>query len=188
MDISSLFTPEVLSVVAQAISIIAMATYIFSYCQKKSKTIIFFQFIATIFFSISFAMMGAVMGAMLNIISAIRAVLFLYKKQLKTDNNIWLVAFFSVYALVFTVFGKEFTLTNAIIQILPIIGMVASTFGFRAKSATGVRIGGLINEPVWLIYNIVEFSIGAIIANSFSIFSIFLGFMRDKKEKRKNLS
>ena len=186
---------DLYDIITQAISIIAMTTYIISYSLKQKKTIIFFQCIATVFFAISFAMLGAIMGCILNVISAIRAVLFLYKDKLKTDNKIWLVGFLTLYAviyvLVFTVFGKEFSLTNAIIELLPIIGMVATTFGFRAKTTTGVRIGGLINEPVWFVYNIISHSSGAILSNIFSIFSICFGLIRDKKGKNnqtKNLS
>lgn len=177
-----------LEIVAQAISIAAMAVYFLSYQQKKQRNAIFFQLIATSLFSVSFFMLGAMMGAILNLISAVRAVLFMYKKQLKTDNNIWLVGFMAVYALSyvlsFTLFGKEFTTLNAIIEILPVIGMVATTFGFRAKSARAVRISGLVNEPVWFVYNVYSFSIGAIACNVFSICSILIGMFRLDKDKK----
>ena len=179
---------DMFSFTRQAISILAMVVYIISYCQKKQKTIITLQCIATILFSISFAMLGAIMGTILNIMSAIRAVLFMYREKLKTDNKIWLVGFLisyaATYVLVFTVFKKEFTVFNAIIELLPIIGMVATTFGYRAKSGKAVRISGLINEPVWLVYNIFAQSIGAVIANSFSLCSICLGLIRDKKDEK----
>ena len=165
-----------------------MAIYIVSYFQKKQKHIILFQCLATALFATSFAMLGAMTGMILNIISAIRAILFLYKKQLKTDNNIWLIGFFATYAatyvLAFTVFQKEFTVTNAIIELLPIIGMVATTFGYRAKTANGVRVGGIVNEPAWLIYDIITKNNGAVLANAFSICSIFLGFLREKKSRK----
>ena len=173
-------------IIAQALSVVAMVIYFFSYLQKKQQGAIFFQFVATACFSLSFFMLGATMGFLLNAVSAVRAILFVYKKKLKTDNIYWLTGFMIIYALCyalsFTVFEKEFTVTNAIVELLPVIGMVATTFSFRATSAKAVRIGGLINEPVWLIYNIISFSIGGILCNIFSFGSIILGIIRlDKK-------
>jgi len=166
-------------IIAQALSIIAMVIYFFSYLQKKQRAAIILQFAATTCFSVSFFMLGAVMGGLLNAISALRAIFFVYKRQLKTDNIYWLIGFMityvACYIMTFTLFGKEFTILNATIEILPVIGMVATTFGFRATSAKAVRISGLINEPVWLIYNIISFSIGGILCNVFSFVSIIVG-------------
>ncbi len=179
---------ETIEIIAQIISIAAMVVYFLSYQQKKQRTAIFFQLIATTLFSLSFFMLGAMMGFVLNVISAVRAVLFMYKKQLKTDNIFWFVGFMITYAacyvMSFTVFGTEFTLINALLELCPVIGMVATTFGFRAKSAKAVRISGLVNEPAWMVYNIAAFSIGAIASNVFSIASIVIGLIRlDKKGK-----
>ena len=173
-------------IIAQALSIVAMSIYFVSYLQKKQRAIIFFQFMATACFSISFFMLDATMGFLLNAVSAIRAILFVYKNKLKTDNICWLIGFLAVYALCyamsFTVFEKELILKNILIELLPVVGMVATTFSFRAKSAKAVRIGGLINEPAWLIYNIISFSIGGILCNIFSLCAIIFAIMRlDKK-------
>ena len=179
---------KIIEIIAQAISIAAMVVYFLSYQQKKQRTAIFLQLIATTLFSTSFFLLGAMMGFILNLISAVRAVLFMFKKQLKTDNLAWLIVFMAAYAacyvMTFTVFKTEFTPLNALLEFCPVIGMVATHFGFRAKSAKAVRISGLVNEPAWMVYNIAAFSIGAIASNVFSITSIVIGFIRlDKKGK-----
>ncbi len=180
---------DIIKIISDIISLVAMAFAILSYQQKKQRAIIFFQLIATSLFSISFFMIGAMTGCLLNVISVIRALLFMHKKQLKTDNIFWLIGFIAVYIttyiLTFTVFGKEFNLLNAIIELFPVIGMTGSTFGFRAKTAKGSRIGGLINEPSWLVYNIVNLSPGAIGCNVFSTISIIIGFIRHDRKKVK---
>ena len=177
-----------MELVAQILSIVAMCAYLLSFQQKKQNTIIFFQMIANALFAVSFFMLGAIMGTILNAISAIRALLFMYKKQLKTDNNIWLVGFIAVYiatyVLSITMFINELTVTKAILEFIPLIGMVATTLGYRAKTAKGTRISGLVNEPAWLVYNIYSFSIGAIACNIFSLVSIFVGMARFDKQKK----
>ena len=86
-------------------------------------------------------MLGAYMGGLLNAIGVIRALIFLYKDKLKSEHVSWLVGFvliyFVCYALVFTAFRKPFTFTNAIIEILPVIGMTATSFAYRCKKIPG---------------------------------------------------
>lgn len=173
----------------QIISIIAMGVYILSFQAKKQNAIIMFQMIANTLFAISFFMLGAIMGMVLNIISSIRAVLFMYKKQLRTDNNIWLVGFIAVYLITYvvsiTMFVETLTVTTAILEFIPLIGMVATTLGYRAKDAKSVRIAGLVNEPAWLVYNIYSFSVGAILCNTFSLISAIIGLVRFNNKKQK---
>lgn len=177
-----------MEIAAQIISIAAMGVYLLSFQQKKQNAIIFFQLVANALFSLSFLMLGAMTGAILNLISAIRATLFIYKKQLKTDNNIWLVGFIAVYiaSYAWSIFllGDKLTPITAILELFPVVGMVATTLGYRAKTAKGTRISGLVNEPAWLVYNIYSFSIGAIACNIFSLVSIFVGMARFDKQKK----
>ena len=74
--------------------------------------------------------------------------------------------------------GKTFNPANAIVEILPVIGMTATTFAFRCKTAKATRLLGLVSSPAWLIYNIVNFAIGAICCEVFSLISIIVGLIR----------
>lgn len=169
-------------IIAQIIGIFAMLFNIFSYQQKTSKGAIGFQLCGGILFSVNFFMLGATVGGIMNVIAAIRAVIFINKEKSHADHIGWLIGFIAIYILTyiltFTLFGKAFTPFNAIIEVLPIIGMTALTFGFRMSSAKAIRSFGLISSPCWLVYNIVNFSIGAIICEVISLFSIGIGFLR----------
>lgn len=173
-------------IIAQIIGIFAMAFNIWSYQQKQQKYIIAFQLLGTTFFSIHFFMLGAYMGGLLNAIGVVRAIVFLYKDKLKTDNIFWLSGFVGIYiicyVLVFTAFGKPFTFVNAIIELLPVIGMVATSLAYRSKTAKSTRLLGFVSSPSWLIYNIISLSIGAICCEALSLISITVGLLRlDKK-------
>ncbi len=173
-------------IIAQALGIVAMLFNIFSYQQKSARRIIAFQLFGTLFFSISFYMLDAYMGAILNLVAFIRAILFLKKDKLHTDNTLWMVGFCAVYlaafVLTFTVFGQKVTPLNLIIECLPVIGMVSTHLAYRSDEARIVRRFGLVSSCVWLIYNIIAVAVGAIACEAFSIVSIFVAMARlDKK-------
>lgn len=169
-------------IIAQIIGIFAMAFNIISYQGKKQGTVIALQLVGGCLFAVNFLLLGAWVGGILNIIAVIRAVLFLYKKQLKTEKLPWFILFLcsyiTVYILSFTVFGVEPTPFNFAIESLPVIGMTALNVGFRLKNASDVRKCGLISSPAWLIYNIVAGSWGAILCESFTLISIGIGMVR----------
>lgn len=174
-------------IIAQILGILAMLFNILSYQGKRQKTVIGMQLFGAGLFAANYLLLGATVGGVLNILGTIRAVVFLFKDKLKTDRLPWLIAFIlsfiTVYILNFTVFGKEITAFNLIVEVLPVIGMVALTVGYRLKNAADVRKCGLISSPAWLIYNIVVGSWGAIICEVFTLISISVGIFRhDKKD------
>lgn len=177
-----------LEIVAQVVGIVAMVFNILSYQGKKQSTVITLQLFGASLFAVNFFMLGATIGGIMNIIAAVRAIVFVNKKRLRAESIWWLIAFIilflTAYVLTFTVFGKAFTLINALIELLPVIAMTVSTIGFRNGSAKAIRYWGLIGSPSWLIYNIFNLAIGAIICEVVSLISIIVGIIRyDIKKK-----
>ena len=174
--------------IAQIIGIVAMVFIIFSYQGKKQSSVITMQLIGSLFFGVNYLMLGAYVGALLNIMGVIRAVVFLFKEKLRADKWPWLVGFSLCYVatsvLNFTVLGKTPTAFNLLIELLPVVGMVALNIGYMLKDAADVRKCGLVSSPAWLIYNIVIGSWGAILCEVFSLVSIVVGIWRlDRKKK-----
>lgn len=168
--------------IAQTVGIVAMAFNILSYQQKGSKGVVVMQLFGGALFSLHFFMIGATVGGILNLIGTFRAVVFSNREKFRADRLFWLVffivLFIASYILVFTAFGKEFKAVNAIVEVLPVIAMTATTFGFRSNNAKTIRRYSLISSPSWLVYNIVNISVGAIICEVFSLFSIVIGILR----------
>ena len=173
--------------IAQAIGVAAMFFNIMSFQQKTSKGAIAFQLFGAFLFSVNFFMLGAVVGGILNVVATIRAIVYLNREKLKTDHIGWLIGFIFVfvlsYIMSFTVFKKEFTLINALTELLPVIGMTAQTIGFRINTAKAIRRLGLISSPAWLIYNIYNFAVGAIICEVLSLGSILISMLRYDRKK-----
>ena len=179
---------ETTEIIAQAIGIFAMAFNLLSYQQKTRKGAIIFQLFGTTLFTINFLMLGAMVGGLLNLVGAIRAIIFINKEKLRADHIAWQIGFIAVYfasyILTFTVFGKEATAFNLIIEFLPLIGMIATTISYRFSDAKSIRKFGLISSPAWLVYNIANMSVGAILCEVLSLGSIIIGIVRlDKKKK-----
>lgn len=174
------------SIIAQALGIIAMALIILSFQAKKQKVLILTHFFGCAFFVANFIMLGAITGAFLNIIGVVRAVIYSNKdkfKNMKVCNIIFCTLYIVAYALTFTIFGKEVNSYNLIVEILPVVGALSTTIAFSMPSAAAVRKAAWINSPAWLIYNSLNFSIGGILCEVFSIISVIIGMFRHDVKK-----
>ena len=170
---------------AQAVGIVAMFFFIFSYQQKTAKSIIAWQMIGGALFTLNFFLLGEYLGACLNLIGFIRAILFLQKEKLHTDNIPWLIGFtlsyLGAYALSFTMFGTEPTLPNFLLQCCPVLGMFFMHLGLRNDDPGKIRFLCLFSSISWLIFNSIVFALGAMLGEIFNIISIAVAFWRFKK-------
>ena len=176
-------------IIAQVIGIFAMVFNLLSYQQKTRNKAIIFQLFGTTLFTVNFLMLGAMVGGLLNLVGAVRAIIFINKEKLRADHIAWQIGFvivyFASYILTFTVFGKEPTPFNFIIEFLPLIGMIATTISYRFTDAKAIRRFGLISSPAWLVYNIANMAVGAILCEVLSLGSIIIGIIRlDRKDKQ----
>ena len=170
------------NIIAQTIGIIAMCAMIASFQFKTRRNVIIAQLMSVTLFSVNMFMLQAIMGFLLNVIAIIRAVVYLKIDKIKIPprllQGIFISLYFVCYVLAFTVFGTEPSMKNLIIELLPVIGMTALTFGFAGKSAKEIRLYSFINSPCWLIYNSVNFVIGGILCEVFSLISNGYAFLR----------
>lgn len=180
-----------MEIVAQIFGIVGMICNILVFQQKTHKKVLIWQFFAASAFALNYFLLGAVVGGMLNVVGAIRSIVFLYKEKTKANSVFWLIfficAFSSSYPLTFLAFGTEPTLKNFVIELLPVIAMIIATITLRMGSAKAVRGFGLISSPMWLIYNCFSGSIGAIASEILNLISIIVGIFRfDIKKKNVN--
>jgi hypothetical protein len=182
---------DTIEIIAQGVGILGMIANFLSFQQKEQKRVVAFQFFSAALFGINYLMLGAYMGALLNIIGVIRAIVFINREKLKAEHPAWLVffiiAFVGTYPLVFTVFGKEPILKNFIIELLPVIAMILATISYRFTRAKDIRRFGVFSSPMWLIYNCFCFSIGAILSEILNLISIIIGIIRfDLKKEQES--
>ena len=177
-----------IEIVAQIVGIFGMLASVLSYQQKGKARILTFQLLGSALFVVNFFMLGAFSGAILNLIAIIRALIFIYEDKIRGDHPAWTVGLTVVYILsyvsVFTVFGKEPTPLNLILEVLPVIAMTVTTIAFRSKEDKILRRVAFISSPLWLTYNFIFFSLGGIIGETLNLTSAIIGTLRlDRKKK-----
>ena len=166
-----------------------MTIALLSFQQKTQRRIVLFQFCSSFLFGVHFLLIAAPTGALLNFMAAARALVYSARGKKWADHWGWPLLFsalpFGIYGLSFAAFGLAPTLENFFIELLPTLGMISTTISFRMKKAAKVRAFSLISSPLWLVYNVIHFSIGGILTESFSLISILIGILRlDIKRSR----
>ncbi|MBQ2809375.1 MAG: YgjV family protein [Clostridia bacterium] len=179
-----------MEILAQAFGIVGMIFNIIVFQQRKQKNVLIFQFLAALTFALNYLLLGAMVGGLLNIVGALRALVFFFEEKTHAREIPWLVAFivmFSAsYPLTFLVFDTPVSTKSLIIEVLPVIAMIVATISLRLGKARAVRAFGLISSPLWLIYNCFSGSIGAVASEILNLISIIVGIVRldIKKENR----
>lgn len=177
-----------IEIIAQIFGIFGMLMSVLSYQQKGKARILFFQLLGSVLFVVNFFMLGAFSGAILNLVAIVRALIFIYEDKVRADHPAWTVGLTVVYLLsyasVFTLFGKEPTAKNLILEVLPVIAMTVTTIAFRCKEDKILRRVAFISSPLWLTYNAIFFSLGGIIGETLNLSSAIIGTIRlDRKKK-----
>jgi hypothetical protein len=182
--------------IGQVLGIVGMCFNILSYQCKKQRGIVTMQLIASGIFMVHFFLLGALIGAVLNAISLFRAMVFVNRGKNWADKVLWLYVFIFLSCLAYVInftllknmsFPNGTVYTDFIVEVLPVIGMVSSTFSMRTRYASVARKLSLITSPLWLVYNIINSSIAGMITEIFALISIITGIIRlDLKKKNKN--
>ena len=181
-----------IELIAQGISLFGMTMNVLSFQFKEQRQIIFMQLIGSVFFGISYFMIGAFVGGLLNAIGMIRAIVYWQRERFRAEKIYWVygigAACIGVYVLSFAVFGVEASAKNLAVEVLPVIGMIITTVSFYLGRARAVRFIGIANSPLWLTYNLFNFNIGGIITECIALVSIIIGIVRYdlKKEVTEN--
>lgn len=178
---------EIRDFIAQIIGIAAMLINVLSFQCKKQRPLIVMQLVSSSLYATNLFLLNAPTGCILNIVGMCRAVVFSNKERFRAGSRAWLfgfsAAYVGVYALTFSVFGKEATALNLLVEFLPVIGMIATTVGFYREGAKDIRMLSLINSPCWLVYHLTTLSIGGICGEILTLVSILVGFFRHDRGK-----
>ena len=180
-----------IEIIAQILGIIGMLMSVLSYQQKGKARILTFQLLGSVLFVVNFFLLGAFSGAILNFVAIVRALIFIYEDKVHADHPAWTIGLTAVYVLsyvsVFTIFGKEPTVINLFVEILPVLAMTVTTVAFRYKEDKILRRVAFISSPLWLAYNFIFFSLGGIIGETLNLSSALIGTIRlDRKKKNEN--
>lgn len=167
----SLITP------AGLVGVAALIVALVSFQMNVPKKMVICQLISNTLFTIHFFMLGAVVGAAINIMSAVRSLIYSQTDKKWAMHPVWTLVFVLVSVLI-AVFCWE-----GLVSLLPVLGAVCYTISFRMKTSKMVRLVSLPSSPCWIVYNAIKGSIPGIVTECYVIISILVGMLRHDRKK-----
>ncbi len=167
-------------IIAQTLGIFGFILSIISFQQNTHRRIVLMQLLANICFMSHYFLLGpdTYTASLLNAIGAARSLVYCFKEKKWASSNLWIVGF-SILCVIVSIFTWVSPLS-----ILPTVAMVLTTVAFGIKSPKLVRLVAFPSSPLWLIYNLINSSLGGALTEIFNMISIFIGFLRfDRKKK-----
>ena len=167
-------------VLSQIFVIIGYILLITTYQMKNRKSILVTNFISLLSLCISYVFLSAYSGLVITIIALIRNVVFLSDKDEKITKKdvIALIIFFiiSITSAIFTY--------NGFFSLMPLFGSLIYTYSVWQNNTKMYKILGIINETIWMIYNIYIFSVFGIVFELALTLSAIIGVIRETKNNK----
>lgn len=152
--------------IAQIIGLVSLLMGATNFLNKDDKRFRIQTAIFCIFIGVHFYLMGAVTGAIVCVIGAIRSAV-----SIKTKSQKLLVIFSALYWII------GLPTVNELYELLPMIGSTFATIAFFKFEGIKMRLTIGINSLCWLVHNVIIFSIGGILMEllfiSFNLYTIY---------------
>ena len=167
----------------QALGFIGLIIQVFSMQCKAYDKVIYLTITAEFVFAVQLLMLGAYTGAATNFAACVcNFIYYLLNKKGKST-----LPFQILFGAMFVAIG---ILTwQGALSVLVIIAKLVSTVSYGMKNTKFIRVGRLISMPLWLVYDIMSFSIGGALNDVLVITSTIIGIIRlDRKKKNESVS
>jgi hypothetical protein len=178
--------------IATVIGWISTIQSLFIFVAKKRETILILKLINDVLNIINFTLLGTYTGALLNLIAVLRESVFYFKDKKKWANSkFWLILFLLLMMIspLSVVLDPTRSAAEKWVQILPAMGSSLAVIGLYMSKEQVLRILNLFAVTPWVIYNLFNNNIPALVNSCLGIVSVAWGlimyFILDKKEKNK---
>ena len=162
-------------IIGQVVGVIATLITFLSYQTNTKRSLIITQTAATTFNCISYLLLGATSGFVLNIVCIVRNVIYYFQKERSKAN---LACAFGL-ALVISALGA--LSWQGSISLLIIIALAVNTVFLSFGNPQLLRYSILFTSTAILIYNVYVFTVGGIANEAVAIISSVVGIIRFKK-------
>lgn len=168
-----------MELIGQIVGIIAMVINIVAVQFKKPRQLFICRLISSALWGLNFLLLGSPTGAIINIVNIIRSI-FLLRKETTTKTFLWITMVLYTAAGLLTMHYELSVLM--IIDIFIILSQLVDSAGMWTNDFRIIRYCQLFAiSPVWLVHNILVFSIGGIITEVFTIVSTLIAMYRYRK-------
>ena len=162
---------------AFAVGIVAVAFYLLSYQQKTRGKIIAFNLTSRILYILQYILLGALAGAVLDILGAISSVLAKKKDSKFIKTYFWFVFIFVDLSIV-AAGVVTMILTDDYFGVFSIIGVLLHTSAFWMNDEKKIRIVSFAGSPFWFVYNFASKAYGSAIGDLLTTGSILIAIFR----------
>ena len=159
---------------AQIVGLLAVATFLLSYQQKKRKNIIVLNSTSRVLYIIQYIMLGAFEGAVLDVLGTISSVVA-QNKDKDIIRKYLKIVFIAINAVIFIV---GLLLYKNIFSLFPVIGVFLHTSAFWISDEKTIRKVSFLGSPFWLVYNLVSCAYGSAIGDVLTMLSIGVAIYR----------
>lgn len=166
------FTGSPLKIAAQIIGLIALIEGLFIYQQSSRRKILILKGSNDLIWAAHYALLGAVSGAVLDVIAVFRAIVFYNKDKRWASSKLWLLVFLAV-----TWVGIALSWQGPV----SLLAGFGSSFAVTGYYLTNERLTRLFNIPaliLWLVYSALNYSFGGIVNNVITFCSLIVGIVR----------
>lgn len=172
-----MFNNDAIYLAGQIFGIAPVIFGFISFQAKTSRGIIFWQLATAIGFSIHYFLIGALTGAALNFLAAIKGVSYYYRDK-AGKTGLFLPVFFSVLAVITTALTWQ-----AWYSLFLLTGLLINTLSFALLPPKPVRYLMLVKAPVTAMYNVFSFSIAGLVYETTVFTSAMVGIIRYREKK-----
>jgi hypothetical protein len=145
----------------QSISVLGFCFCLFGFLQNDDDKLKIYVSVGALLISLHFFLLGAITGSFSAFVAATRYY-FSSKRFVKYSHYIFLV-YICVYSSI-----AYFTY-NTYIDAFPVVAGVIGTISIFFLKSINMRVGIIITAALWLIHNIVKFSLGGIALETMNI-------------------
>lgn len=170
-----------LFVSAQIIGFVAVGLYLLSYQLKKRTHIVWVTFISNTFYVLQYFLLGALSGAVMDILSTAASFLAAKKHSPSLKKYSKTVSVLSIIAIGVIGCGIA-AVRHSFVELLSVAGAILQTIGLWCDNEQTLRKFGLCSAPFWLVYNFVSKAYGPSIGSLLAIISIIVSLFRYRKE------
>ncbi len=171
-------------IIPQIIGLLAVATFILSYQQKKRSSIITFNVISRVLYILQYLLLGAFSGAVLDILGAISSVIA-GKKHIAFIKKHTTAILISIHACIILAGVIIAFINRSWLDLFSLTGVLLHTSAFWINNEKIIRRVSLLGSPFWFVYNLLSRAYGSAIGDVLTMCSIIIAMIRHNNSYKK---
>ncbi len=167
-------------ILIQAVGLIAISFVFLSFQKNKRINILILMLVGLVIFTIYYVLLGAYIGAIMNVIEA--AMVFVaYKKENQkwAQYKLWPFVFIAVFIIAAILNAKSW------VDFLPVAAQIMGTIAVWQTNPRTIRFLMLIPRPLWFTYNLSVGAYAGMLAEIIIFVSVVIGIIRFDIIKRR---